>query len=200
MAEREIFRDSAPGRHGAWIGIACAAAGVALWLVLVSRVHLDASGSDGAWGHLLLPLACDPRMGEVVLFDPPVAAGVQGPYLKTVRGLPGQRIEVDADRVVAVGGVALGRARTRAPDGRALAVIASGTVPPGRFYLHGEHPDSHDSRYAEVGLVLRERILGRAVALPDLPWLGLDGRAAGRNDGGDREHAVPGRIPAHRTR
>ena len=35
------------------------------------------------------------------------------------------------------------------------------------------------SRYAEVGLVPRARILGRAVALPDIPWLGLEGPLVG---------------------
>ena len=45
----------------------------------------------------------------------------------------------------------------------------------GHYYLHADHVDSHDSRYAEIGLVPRERILGRAVALPDVAWLGLEG-------------------------
>ena len=41
---------------------------------------------------------------------------------------------------------------------------------------------SHDSRYAEIGLVPRGRILGRAIAMPDIPWLGLEGPLVGPED------------------
>ena len=37
----------------------------------------------------------------------------------------------------------------------------------------------HDSRYTEIGLVPRGRIVGRAIAMPDIPWLGLDGPLVG---------------------
>ena len=70
--------------------------------------------------------------------------------------------------------VAERRAR-RARDGRPLERIAPGVIPPDRYFVFAEHADSHDSRYAEVGLVPRDRILGRAMALPDIPWLGLEG-------------------------
>ena len=62
---------------------------------------------------------------------------------------------------------------------RRWPATGSGIIPPGRFYLHGEHIDSHDSRYDEIGLVPRERVLGRAAAMPDIPWLGLDGPLVG---------------------
>ena len=77
----------------------------ALWLLAASRVHVNASWSDGAWGYLALPIPGDPEIGDAVLFDPRPAhgelapapeAGGQAPalgstvpYLKTVRGLPG---------------------------------------------------------------------------------------------------------------
>jgi len=76
----------------------------------------------------------------------------------------------------------VGRAKTRALDGRPLAALGPGRIPPGRYFLHADHRDSHDSRYAEVGLVPRSRILGRAVALPDLPWMGLEGPLVGPED------------------
>ena len=85
--------------------------------------------------------------------------------------------------------VVLGRAKTEALDGRPLEVAAHGMVPDGHFYLHADHPDSHDSRYAEIGFVPRGRILGRALTLPDLPWLGLKGPLAGPED-------LPRGIPA----
>ncbi len=168
------------------LGVMAALAG--LWLALASRIHVNASWSDGAWGYLLLPLVSAPAIGDQVLFEPPEALGSPVPWLKTVRGLPGAAIAVDADRTVRLDGVPIGRAKARALDGRALVPVTTGVVPAGHYFLHADHPDSHDSRYAEIGPVPVERILGRAIALPDLPWIGLQGPLTGpqdvRTDGG----------------
>ena len=146
----------------------------AVWLVAASRVHVNGSWSDDAWGYVLVPIGA-PQRGDAVIFDPPDALGASAPYLKTVLGLPGDRIGVDAAGWVSVNGEPVGRSKALARDGRALTAADPGVIPPGHYYLHADHVDSHDSRYAEVGLVPRERILGRAFALPDLPWLGLEG-------------------------
>ena len=171
------------------VGLAAIVALGILWLLAASRVHMNTSWSDGAWGYLALPLIGDPALGDPVLFDPPDAVGAGVAYLKTVRGLPGMTVAVDANRTVAVGGVALGRAKTHALDGRPLEAVAPGTVPDGHYYLHGGHPDSHDSRYAEIGLVPHERIEALAVALPDIPWLGLEGPLVGPRDAGQAAEA-----------
>ena len=164
------------------VALACMAALAALWLLAASRVHVNASWSGGAWGYLLLPMAGGPEVGDPVIFEPPPALGSEVPYLKTVRGLPGGRVSLAADRTVRLDGEPLGRAKTHAFDGRRLEAAAPGAIPPGHYYLHADHPDSHDSRYAEMGLVPRERILGRALALPGLPWIGLDGPLVGPED------------------
>ena len=153
-----------------------------LWLMALSFVHVNASFSDDAWGYVVLPLIRDPKMGEKVLFQPPDAVGSPVPYVKTVRGIAGAAISVGADGLVRIDGIAAGRAKARAIDGRQLAPAEPGTIPDGQYYLHADHPDSHDSRYAEIGLVPGERILGRAFALPDLPWLGLKGPLTGPED------------------
>ena len=170
---------TARARNRVLVGMAALAA---LWLLAVSRVHVNASWSDGAWGYFALPLVGDPEVGDVVLFDPPAEIGAGVPYLKTVRGLPGARVAVWADRAVSVDGLVLGLAKVRARDGRPLATIAPGMVPDGHYFLHGPHRDSHDSRYAEVGFVPRASIRARAVTLPDIPWLGLEGPLVGPED------------------
>ena len=153
-----------------------------VWLAAASRVYVNASWSDGAWGYLVLPFPATPQRGDAVLFDPPEVAGSPIPYLKTVRGLPGERVEVDGGRRVSVNGAVLGIAKTHSRDGRALEMATPGVIPPAHYYLHADHVDSHDSRYAEIGLVPRGRIRGRALALPDIPWLGLEGPLAGPED------------------
>ena len=196
-AARPIFslRDGNARRRR--IGLAVMVALAALWLGAASRVHVNASWSDQAWGYAAFPLfGEEPKIGDRVLFEPaprwedpvvdpessasPAASPI--PYLKTVRGLPGMTVAVGADRTVFLDGIAVGKAKTHALDGRRLEAIAPGTIPPGHYFLLGRHPDSHDSRYAEIGLVPRHRILGRAVALPDLPWLGLTGPLVGPED------------------
>ena len=184
MAAPAILRGARPRRlRRADVALGCMAVLAVLWLGAASHIHVNASWSDEAWGYAVFPLfGADPRIGDRVLFEPPGAAGSEIPYLKTVRGLPGARIDVDGDGTVRIDGVPLGRAKTQALDGRALDAVAPGIVPPEHYYVHGDHHDSHDSRYAEIGLVPRDRILGRAVALPDLPWLGLDGPLVGPED------------------
>ena len=118
----------------------------AAWLLTASRVHVNASWSDGAWGYLALPVLGEPGIGDVVLFDPPLAIGAPVPYLKTVRGMPGARVQVGPARTVVVDGRVLGAAKARARNGRPLAVVAPGIVPSGHYFLHGPHRDSHDSR------------------------------------------------------
>ena len=187
-------REPGQGGNRARIGLALLAALAGLWLLAASRVYVNASWSDEAWGYAAFPLfGEDPAIGDRVLFDPPGSVNASVPYLKSVRGAPGSIVTVDADRTVRIDGTGVGRAKTHALDGRPLAVIAPGTIPPGRYFLHADHRDSHDSRYAEIGLVPRSRILGRAVALPDLPWIGLEGPLVGPED-------VETEIPAEARR
>ncbi len=189
-APRPIFARRADRPRRRHVGLAVMIALAALWLGLASRVHVNASWSDEAWGYAAFPLfGEDPGIGDRVLFEPPAAVGSKVPYLKTVRGLPGMAVAVAEDGTVSLDGVAVGRAKTHALDGRPLEAIAPGMIPPGHYFLHADHPDSHDSRYAGIGLVPRARILGRAVALPDLPWLGLKGPLVGPADAGEDKSA-----------
>ena len=177
------FARRAGGPRRRRIGLAVMIALAALWLAAASRVHVNASWSDEAWGYAAFPLfGTAPEIGDRVLFEPPASLDSPVPYLKTVRGVPGMAVAVGPDRTVFLDGVPVGRAKTHALDGRPLAAVAPGVIPPGHYYLFADHADSHDSRYAEVGLVPAARILGRAIAMPDIPWLGLDGPLVGPED------------------
>ena len=206
--QRPAFAMRAGNARRRHIVLAVMIALAALWLVAVSRVHVNASWSDGAWGYAAFPLFGEaPEVGDRVLFEPPEDVGSKVPYLKTVRGVPGMAVTVGADGTVFLDGEPVARAKAHALDGRPLEAIAPGIIPPGHFYLHADHVDSHDSRYAEIGLVPRGRIIGRAVALPDLPWLGLDGPLVGPEDAGPASesatilpHAHDGPAPVEAAR
>ena len=177
------LRGAGPRRRR--IGLAAMIALAALWLAAVSHVHVNASWSDGAWGYAAFPLFGEaPAIGDRVLFEPPEDVGSKVPYLKTVRGVPGMAVTVGPGGTVFLDGEPVARAKAHALDGCPLEAIAPGIIPPGHFYLHAGHVDSHDSRYAEIGLVPRGRIIGRAIAMPDVPWLGLDGPLVGPEDAG----------------
>ena len=192
-APRPKFHPRTAGPRRRHIGLAVMIALALLWLGAASRVHVNASWSDGAWGYAAIPLfGEDPEPGDRVLFQPPGDVGSPVPYLKTVRGVPGMAVTVAEDRRVFLDGEPVARAKPHALDGRALDAIAPGIIPPGHFYLHADHVDSHDSRYTEIGLVPRARILGRAVAMPDIPWLGLNGPLVGPED--VREDEAPAAV------
>ena len=184
-ASRPIFARRNDHARRRRIGLAVMAVLAVLWLAAASRVHVNASWSDQAWGYAAFPLFGESlKIGDRVLFEPPEALKSRVPYLKTVRGLPGTTVTVGNDGTVRLDGEPVGRAKSHARDGRPLEAIVPAVIPPGRYFLHADHPDSHDSRYAEIGLVPRARILGRAVALPDLPWIGLKGPLVGPEDVG----------------
>ncbi len=86
--------------------------------------------------------------------------GLRGqPFFKIVRGLPGDTITVK-DRVVAINGAAVGRAKTQTCDHRPLDPIQPTVIPPRSYYVQGSSPDSFDSRYRSSGLVRAEQVIG----------------------------------------
>lgn len=129
-------------------------------------------------GHL-------PARGDVIVFIHPRRAELD--YVKRVIGLPGERVAVHGG-MVEIDGVPLQRvaapeqfatsqeriSREILPDGRSHLIVeakipgsasdmAERTVPPGHVFVLGDARDnSVDSRYAELGPVPIENILGIA--------------------------------------
>lgn len=110
------------------------------------------------------------RRGDYVVFSFAGEAqaaypGLRGqPFFKIVRGMPGDAVTVE-DRLVAINGEFVGRAKTHAYDRRPLEPISATVIPPGYFYVQGTSPDSFDSRYRASGLVRAEQVLGTVVPL-----------------------------------
>lgn len=90
------------------------------------------------------------------------------PWIKRIAGVPGDVVSVSG-RVVFVGGLEVGKAKPHGKSGilqgRPLALGPTGVIPPGHFYAQGDHVDSLDSRYALMGWVPQEQIVGRAIPL-----------------------------------
>uniref|UniRef100_UPI0026028368 S26 family signal peptidase n=1 Tax=Accumulibacter sp. TaxID=2053492 RepID=UPI0026028368 len=82
-------------------------------------------------------------------------------FLKRLIGLPGSVVTATG-RAFFVDGEPVGRAKERARTGEPLEIGPVGTIPDGRYYVAGAHPDSLDSRYRLTGWVGRQQIVGKA--------------------------------------
>lgn len=106
----------------------------------------------------------EPKKGELVLFKAPPTAFPnlthKPDFTKIVLGETGDVVAVQK-RVVKIGGLSL-QAKERAKSGRALEMISAGVIPQDKMFVFTPHIDSYDSRYAEVGLIDKELIIGRA--------------------------------------
>ncbi len=100
------------------------------------------------------------RTGQTVVFH--VRAGLAEAFgyppdmlwTKRIAGLPGDRVEVDAGRMVRVAERNIGKALFRSSHGTPLTPVRNGLViPEGLVFVAGESVDSMDSRYAFFGLV-----------------------------------------------
>tara|TARA_R110000744_G_scaffold91550_3_gene177575 strand:- start:6538 stop:7047 length:510 start_codon:yes stop_codon:yes gene_type:complete len=103
-----------------------------------------------------------PLRGEMAMFEVPDNPYYQDrPFVKIVIGLAGDTVD-NRDGEIFVAGQSVGEAKPYARDGRALEAIDDQVIPAGYVFMMGTHRDSYDSRYAEIGLIRVERIVGRA--------------------------------------
>lgn len=106
-----------------------------------------------------------PAKNELVAFRPPPNDFYRhGWFIKYVKGVPGDVVRWDGRRF-AINGHPLGVAKLRAENGIALTRGAEGRIPHNNYFVWSEHVDSFDSRYAQIDLVARDRIIGRAYRL-----------------------------------
>ena len=144
-----------------WMLVGIAAFG--RWFTLTLNV------SDSLPGTVfLVQKGAKPEKGQLAAFR--YAGG--GPYehgvlfLKQMLGVPGSLVigmDVGSGyRDYFVDGQYAGRAKTRSRTGMPLEPGPSGAIPAGRYYMAAPNPDSLDSRYALVGWVSEDQIVGRA--------------------------------------
>lgn len=79
-------------------------------------------------------------------------------FRKKIVGLPGDEVQVDATRLVSIkryNGThqVIGVAKEFSMTGVPLIAITPGVIPVGYVAVAGDHKDSFDSRYEEIGLV-----------------------------------------------
>lgn len=85
-------------------------------------------------------------------------------FVKAVKGLPGDRLEIREDRTVWLNGTRLDSVRATDSQGRTVEPFQfEGVIPEDTYFLYSAAPNSYDSRY--YGLVTKSQIIGRVVPI-----------------------------------
>lgn len=110
-----------------------------------------------------------PARGQYVFFRVPETAlvvehfghGVK-PFGKLVYGVAGDAV-TRSGAVVSVNGKAVATLKPLSKRGEALTPGPVGRVPDGCYFVATPHKDGFDSRYADIGWVCRNQIVGTGV-------------------------------------
>ncbi len=112
-----------------------------------------------------------PEHGDYVVFAPPHTPLVvnhfgrqPSPFTKIAYGLPGDRVSREGNAVL-VDGRRVGLLKRLTRRGERLTPGPVGTIPERCYYLGTPHKDGFDSRYAEIGFVCADRIVGIGVPI-----------------------------------
>jgi conjugal transfer pilin signal peptidase TrbI len=128
-------------------------------------IFINASESLPNWAFLV-EAGKFPARGQYVLFKPgrdPLVikhfGQKPGPFAKIAYGVPGDTIARDGVRVL-VNGRQVSTIKPFTRQGEVLIPGPTGTVPRGCIFAGTPHKDGFDSRYAEIGFVCRDRLIG----------------------------------------
>jgi conjugal transfer pilin signal peptidase TrbI len=104
------------------------------------------------------------QRGDLVEFSPPPTPyyPAKTHFVKRVAGIAGDKVETRGRRFY-VAGQFVGLAKTRSKTGQVAALGPVGTIPPGHYFVVGEHVDSLDSRYGLIGWIGADHVIGKAV-------------------------------------
>lgn len=113
----------------------------------------------------LIQKGVPPKPGDFVVLDQPGYPDVPpSRWVKILAGQEGSEITHWNGRVQ-VDGHDYGLVLDQTSRGRQLVPGPVGVVPTGHIFVVGTHDRSYDSRYAEVGFIPVQRVIGRAVPL-----------------------------------
>lgn len=149
------------GLIAAWIAVTGLSGYYGIWLnetkSLPGHAYLIEKGA-GVRGTL--------RRGELLAFrgGPNKRYPTGYPWVKIVGGVGGDRVTA-AGGWYYVNGQRIGHAKARTRFGEPLAPGPTGVIPPGHYFIYTPHPDSYDSRYADIGWIRPEQEVGRALPL-----------------------------------
>lgn len=101
--------------------------------------------------------------GDLIEFQPPATPYYSEDmrFVKRVAGVPGDSVEVRG-REFFVAGQSVGMAKETDKQGHEALIGPVGIIPAGHYFVQGDHVDSLDSRYAIIGWISADKVVGRA--------------------------------------
>ena len=134
--------------------------GVSPWV----KLGINTSSSVDGWLFLMVKNT-PPERGELIGFWPPENDFFQEIwFVKYIAGMPGDIVERH-EREFFINGQYIGDAKTESMTGIPLEVSGVGVIPPGHYFVWTPHKDSFDSRYAQIGWIPKDNIIGRTYRL-----------------------------------
>lgn len=145
--------------------VGAAAALVGVMLLFGENYQLFINQSDSLPGSVfLVQKRVLPARGDYVVFTPPPNPYHRDLFLKVVGGTEGDVVR-ERIGVFYVGSQPIGPAKPTSQKGDPLQPGPVGTIGEGQYFVYGTHKDSYDSRYAAIGWIGADRIIGRAIRL-----------------------------------
>ena len=126
-------------------------------------INLSQSLPQKVW---LIRFSKQPARGDYVLFKAPLSVGLgeKGTIIKQVIGMPGDEV-LRIGRNFFINGAYVARAKTVSLEKEPLEPGPQGLLAEGQYYVWTPHKDSCDSRYAKMGWIGTDQLLGIAYAL-----------------------------------
>ncbi len=106
-----------------------------------------------------------PKRGDIVSFqkDTQGVLSTETQFIKQIIGIAGDTVNYEKDKVF-LNHQYVGQLKTKSKEGKTLFAGYEGEIPSGFLFVYTPHPDSFDSRYAQIGLIHESEII--AVAYP----------------------------------
>lgn len=143
------------------IAVACFAMTLHAFYTLVDNVHVVINRSDSLPIKTFLHLYRQyPHKGDYTLVSSPWYGAR---LIKKVIAEAGEKVFYDQNGMLYVGSQQVGKVKNLSKTGRILTPLKEQVIPENYVFLYAPHDDSFDSRYAELGLVHKNALQGRAV-------------------------------------
>lgn len=129
------------------------------------EIGINRSSSLPGSVYLIIKNKEVPKIGELVAFRPgttPVYPDLT--YTKRVGGVAGDLV-TQKDGVFSINGFPVAVAKKYSKAGKPLIWGPTGVIPEGFIFVYSENPDGYDSRYADIGWVSVEKVIGPAYEL-----------------------------------
>lgn len=165
----------APSHWARWLAIGLLAAALVATTALGSwrdehAVMINTTESLPNWAFFI-DKGRVPSRGDFVVFNPPRSPIITAhfgarpaTFAKRALGVPGDVVTREGN-LVSVNGQEVARLKPLTRRGERLVPGPTGRVPPGCYYLGTAHSDGLDSRYADIGFVCMDRIVGTGDAI-----------------------------------